>query len=263
MNCKKCHTLLVDYLDKNLDEASLKEMQLQLQQCDSCKKALEEMEFLFDAIDKIPSEVPDESMSHNFKLMLQNEKLQQKTASIIPLSTRKKTIWKRTLQFAASFALLFAGYFYATFQYKNAQLEKFTILEQEFLEMKTEMTVALMEHQSASKRIQAVNYTQEFKTVDDDILKALINKLHHDNRINVRLAAATALSKFSDSQIVRSALIKALETAQNPSLQIELIQILGDIKEKNAVPVMERLLEAQEVPVYVKEEIQTELKQFI
>ena len=116
-----------------------------------------------------------------------------------------------------------------------------------------------MEDSSASKRILAVSNTEEFTTKDTKIIEALINRLFFDKNTNVRLAAAEALSKFSSEIIVRDALIKSLETDKSTSIQIELITILSKIQEKRAIKPMRKMLENEETPQYVKQQLQANL----
>ena len=86
-----------------------------------------------------------------------------------------------------------------------------------------------------------------------------MNRLFFDKNTNVRLAAAETLSKFSSEEIVRDALIKSLETDKNTSVQIELIEILAKIQEKRAIKPMEKMLNSEETPLYVKQQLQLNL----
>ena len=56
--------------------------------------------------------------------------------------------------------------------------------------------------------------------------------------------------------MVKVALLKALEKDTDPAVQIELIQVLTKIEEKRALTPMKDLLSNEEVPEYVKKEIQ-------
>jgi HEAT repeat protein len=129
--------------------------------------------------------------------------------------------------------------------------------------MQTIAALSLMENESASKRLQAVSYAKTVAQPNNEILKVLIAKMNNDKHTNVRLAAAIALAKFAENTNVRHALIKTLETEENANMQIELIQILVDIEEKRVIPVMKKLLRNNETPSYIKDQINSELKQII
>ena len=113
----------------------------------------------------------------------------------------------------------------------------------------------MLENQSASKRILAVSNSEKINQPDTKIIEALINRLYYDKNTNVRLAAAETLAKFSSQEMVKTALIKSLETEKVASVQIELIQILAKIQEKRALEPMRKLLQKEETPNYVKQEL--------
>ncbi|WP_109302210.1 zf-HC2 domain-containing protein [Aquimarina sp. AU474] len=262
MNCKQIENQLIDYLDKNLDISTYQKIDLHLKSCENCTIALQELKSVFKAINETPEEIPDNSLKVNFEEMLQKEKVALESSKVVSLHG-KKNIWKTALQIAATITLIVSAYFYGKTQQDESFSQEIAVLEKEKKEMKQTMTISLIENESASKRLQAVNYAEEFEQPGNEILKALINKMHHDDHINVRLAAAEALAKFSNSEMVRNALINALEREQDPSMQIELIQILVSIEEKRAVPSMEKLLQNEETPSYVRDQVKIGLPNLI
>lgn len=167
------------------------------------------------------------------------------------------------MQIAATVALVVAAYFYGKTDSSESYLNAVATLEKEKMEMKETMTISLIENESASKRLQAVNYAEEFEKPGNEILNALINKMYYDDHMNVRLAAAEALAKFAQNDLVRDALISALEKEEDPGMQIELIQILVSIQEKRAVPLMEKLLQNEATPNYVKDQVKVVLPSLI
>ncbi|WP_226294158.1 HEAT repeat domain-containing protein [Aquimarina algicola] len=263
MKCSHIQDQLIDYIDKNLDESTFLEIKRHLESCDQCTHALQELQTVFEAINNEPTEVPDNSLREGFEKMLEEEKQKINTPKTISLHQNRKNYWKKPLQIAAAIALLVSGYFLGKNQNTEAFTQEIAVLEDEKLKMKETMTISLIQNESASKRLQAVSYAEEFTKPGNEILNALINKMHYDDHINVRLAAAEALVKFADKEIVRKAFINALNTEQDPSLQIELIQILVSIQEKRAIPSMEKLLQEEEVPDYVKDQVKIGLPSLI
>ncbi len=263
MNCKKIEHQLIDYVDGNLDKEMLKKVEAHLKDCKSCSKALQELQTVFETIDNEPQELPDKSLQINFEKMLQKEKTVLNDPKIVSLHKKTKTRWKTGIQIAATIALVVSAYFYGKLENNESFSQEMAVLEKEKTQMKQTMTISLIENESASKRLQAVNYAEEFEKPGNEILTALINKMHYDDHINVRLAAAEALAKFSDSEMVRKALINALDMEQDPGMQIELIQILVSIQEKRAVPAMEKLLHNEETPNYVKDQVKVGLPNLI
>ncbi|WP_106791081.1 HEAT repeat domain-containing protein [Aquimarina sp. Aq78] len=264
MNCKDIQNQLIDYIDHNLDQETYQKVEVHIKSCKQCKTALQELQTVFEAIDNTSSqELPDQSLQMNFEKMLKKEKEGVNDPKIVSLNPKAKSSWKTVLQIAATIALVFSGYFYGKLENTASLSEEMAVLEKEKYQMKQTMTISLIENESASKRLQAVNYAEEFEKPGNDILNALINKMHYDDHTNVRLAAAEALAKFSDSEMIRKALINALDIEQDPGIQIELIQILVSIQEKRAVPSMEKLLQKEETPDYVKDQVKIGLPNLI
>jgi len=255
MNCKQIEERLIDHLDNNLDQKEHQIITAHLTTCNSCKESLQELQLIFDGIDNDPEELPDASMKMDFEEMLQKEKSLLNSPKVVSLDQSSRNHWRTALQVAATVALVICAYFYGKQQNNASFYQEMAVLEKEKIQLKQEVTISLIENESASKRLQAVNYAEEFEKPGNEILKALINKMFYDDHTNVRLAAAEALTKFSDSEMVRKALIDALEMEQDPGMQIELIQILVSIQEKRAVPSMEKLLRNEETPGYVKDQV--------
>jgi hypothetical protein len=116
-------------------------------------------------------------------------------------------------------------------------------LRQEVQEMKELLLATQRPSASASDRILAVSQEFETESPDDDILQALISTLNTDPNVNVRQAACESLFRFRNEPQVRQALIASLKIQKDPNLQITLIDMLVQMKEKRALPEMNRLIQ--------------------
>ncbi|MFY0604568.1 MAG: HEAT repeat domain-containing protein [Flavobacteriaceae bacterium] len=247
MKCKEIQYQLADYLDKQLSNKENTIIESHLKSCDDCQKELNELQQLFNVLAKEPIEQPSTKLRANFEQFLAEEK-----ASIEPkvVSIHRSENWKSYLRVAASILIVVSAFL----------LGKFTPEEDDNLnELRTAEVLAQFQNRSASKRIQAVNTSEEFTHKDTKIIQALINRLFFDKNTSVRLAAVEALSKFTSEEMVKTALIKSLETDKDPAIQIELIQILAKIQERRAIEPMKKLLNNEKVPSYVKQELQSNL----
>jgi hypothetical protein len=108
------------------------------------------------------------------------------------------------------------------------------------------------EHSSASDRIQAVNQVYELAETDKELVQLLINTMNFDPNINVRIAASEALFQFNADPMVRVALINSLKIQKDPAIQIMLIDMLIQMKEKRAVDTMRKMLQNEDVLEVVK-----------
>ncbi len=251
MKCDKIQNSILDYIEKNLSEKKAAECTTHINTCKNCKAELKEMQVFLSVIPTNKEEYPSKNLRKNFEQMLSEEKRLQETKVV---KMQAKTNWKWYLQVAAGIALLISAFFFGKYQTLTPK-NTIVISNQQKVEDE-KLLLALIENQSASKRIQAVSYSEKFTNTDIKIIQALIDRLFYDENTNVRLSAAEALLKFSSLEMVKFALIKALETDNDSSVQIELIQILAKIQEKRALEPMKKLLNKEDVPNYVKQELQ-------
>lgn len=263
MNCKETEDLLVDFINQNLDPKTYDSIATHIESCENCSVLLNELQTVFEEIDHIPMEIPDERLKINFEKMLQKEKALLHNPKVVSLGSKTNRSWKTAIQIAATVGLVLSGYFYGKYHHDKNNPQEVAVLENETTKKNKTLALSMIENESASKRIQAVNYAEALEKPGNEILKALISKMHSDDHSNVRLAAAEALVKFSESEIVRKAFINALDTEQDPDIQIELIQILVSIQEKRAVPSMEKLLQNEETLNYVKDQVKVGLPTLI
>nr|WP_321247988.1 HEAT repeat domain-containing protein [uncultured Psychroserpens sp.] len=263
MDCKNIEQHIVDYLDGQLSVEESKHITKHIASCDSCKTIYDETKALFSAFENVEEEMPSDNLRTGFYKLLEEEK-QLLDDKIVQLSQQKKEFpWKQAFQIAASIIFMFGGYFLGSHNSKRTSNQEISALQQETIELREDMMLAMIENQSPSKRIQAVNFTESFVKPDIKILEALIGRMQYDGNMNVRLAAAEALSEFPKSTIVKDAFIEALTTQKDPSLQIAIIQFLVKIQEKRAIAPMQQLLEESDTPDFVKDQVNSGISQII
>ncbi|TYA75060.1 HEAT repeat domain-containing protein [Seonamhaeicola marinus] len=263
MNCIDIEQRIVDYIDGKLNADEAKQVQEHINSCDDCKLLYDETVSLFAAFNKVEEQIPNESLREGFYKLLEEEK-QILDTKVVELPKQENEFhWKRAFQVAASLVLMFSGYLFGSLKVKQDTNEQIIALQKETYSLKEGMVLAMIENQSVSKRIQAVNYTEGFEKPDTKILEALIERMQYDGNINVRLAAAEALSEFPESIIVKDAFIEALTIQKDPGLQIAIIQFLVKIQEKRAIAPLQKLLEHSDTPDFVKDQVSSGLSEII
>ncbi len=250
MNCNVVENKLVDYIDGLLTEKETINIKEHIASCESCKKAYTETVALLSAFSHQPVAQPSEDLKDTFELLLTQEKLAQ--SKVVQLQPKKNKSYKSMLQIAASIALLFTGYLIGGYQESRQTEIQLAKHQKEQQEIKENMMLAMIDNTSPSTRIKAVNYSEQLTSPDIKILEALIDRMKRDSNSNVRLSAVEALSKFIDSELVKTALIEVLAIEKNPSIQIEVIQILVQIQEKRALEPIQKILDQPEIPDYLK-----------
>lgn len=127
-------------------------------------------------------------------------------------------------------------------------------------EVQKRMILAMLKQESASERLQAVNYSYDLKMADDTLLNALIKTLDYDPNVNVRMAAVEAVGRFGQVPSVRNSLVNSLLKQNDPAMQIAVIDLLIDLREKRALPIFASLAESSQSDAFVKEKAENGIK---
>ena len=107
--------------------------------------------------------------------------------------------------------------------------------------MRQMVALSLLQQQSASERLRGVSWAYRVEPSDTEVLSALLTAVNQDPNVNVRLAAVDALHAFGSSPVTRNAIIRAIPRQTTPLVQIALLDLLVDLKEKEAAPELRKL----------------------
>ena len=107
--------------------------------------------------------------------------------------------------------------------------------------MRQLVALSLLQQQSASERLRGVSWAYRVEPSDKEVLSALLSAVNHDPNVNVRLAAVDALRPFAANQTTRDAVMQSLRQQTAPIVQVALIDLLVDLKEKEAVAELQAL----------------------
>lgn len=253
----KTEELFADYLENRLSAAQMQELDDYLANNESAKQELEELKTFYNSIEKKTEIEPTEQLDNDFYAMLKKEK-EPKDTKVVKVSWYNSPI----LKYAAGVIMLL-GIFWIGRRTANKDLDdlkELTALKKDVQETKELVMLSMLKHESASERIQAVNYSFELQKPDNEVLTALIKTLNTDPNTNVRTAAAEALSHFGNEKIAREALVQTLLTQNEPTLQITVIDILANLGEKRAIKPMQKLLQNVDTEEFVKRKAQESVK---
>jgi hypothetical protein len=134
--------------------------------------------------------------------------------------------------------------------------------------MQTELTnlrqlvaLSMLEQQSASQRLQGVNYSTQIDRADPEITGALLHALRFDSSVDVRLAALDALRRYKEDPQVRTGLLNALQDQQSPLVQIALIDLFVDMRDSDAKDHLRRIEQDSKVNPAVRQRAQWGIQQ--
>jgi hypothetical protein len=245
MKCEEVELRMIDYLDKTLDESNSREIDKHLETCEKCLDELKDTQKVLNLISKEDNVVPDGTLRINFYHMLQSEiKKSGEKRNIKIHNALTPWYYKNMYRVAAGIALLICGTFIGLLiqsgvnnSYASNELKQ---LHSEISDLKKATMFTMLKEESSSDRIQAVRYVEEIEKPDQNVIDVLVQTLNNDRNINVRMAAAYALTKYSDQRNVIDSLVRSLSLQRDPILQVTLINILAEKKEKTALrPIQE------------------------
>ena len=122
--------------------------------------------------------------------------------------------------------------------------------------MRQMVALSLIQQQSASDRIRGVNWSYQLPKPGSEFLTVLLDTLMHDTSVNVRLATVEALRQFGDQPVVRRGVVQAMSQQESPMVQIALIDLAVDLKEKDSIDTLRQLTQNAKLDGAVRERAQ-------
>jgi hypothetical protein len=247
MKCEDAEKLIIDYLDRSLDDETAGEVERHIASCERCLDEVRETQNILVTIASSGNEEPGEMLQVNFFHMLHNEIVkQQKNIPVPEKEIRKVKSMNPVYAIAAGLALLITGSLIGIMISKSVtgprQAEEISKLRSEVDELRKTAMFSMLKEPSSSSRIEAVSYSEAIDEPDEKMIEALTATLNNDRNVNVRLTAAYALSKYGNLKQVRDSLVTSLSLQIDPIVQVTLINILVDLREKSALKQIEKII---------------------
>ncbi len=169
-----------------------------------------------------------------------------------PLKPKRVSTVSWPVRIAASVALLITGYWLG---YNNSgRHQPLPASNNDQVAVQPLLSFDYQSSSSASDRILALNKLSD--DPDERSVQILINTLHFDPNVNVRMSALNVLRPLASKPVVVDAFIQSLPIQQDPFLQIALIESLSEIGEKRAVRVLIKVSEDKEKLELVRQKAQ-------
>ena len=267
MNCEKCREQLPDYIRGDITGEMHKEMESHLGICPSCAEETRQMIEMWSLLDTIPQIEPSPGSVRRFSAILSacadnidatpnNEFL--KTVNIPKYHLRP------VIQFAAAVVILTLGIWSGClYESRKHMQQEVAALHSEIAGMKKMLSVSLLSQDSASQRLQGVIMSSDVAEPDDVLIRALVKTMNTDPNINIRLASIDALERYTDRQWVKKELVESLKQQHSPLVQVSLINLVVELDEKEAITVLESLIEDDDSLEPVKKRARTGLDKLI
>lgn len=257
MRCEDIKKIFPDYLVGDLDQDSAENIQLHIADCSACREELENLSAVWTKLGVLPEEQPSNGLRERFYGMLEEYKtemnrerplhhLKQFFSSVLYRSRSSRPVYQISLGLIPLIIGLVIGLFISSGR-QNADLRR------EVQDMRQMLAVSLLDQRSPTERLRGVNLSYGLENPDSKTIEALLDTLNNDPNINVRLAAVNALYLFYDSPTVREGIIQSLSRQDSPFLQFALVDLLINMKERQALESFKKLVAANELDPKVKQ----------
>jgi len=257
MEAGKIQRLLYKYNSGGATPDDLKEIENLIEQGGIKLEDLQGFKKLENQLFKLETPVPSLDLDDKFYQMLKREK-----------DTNKIFNWKNFFswpEFAPRLAFasitlilgLAAGYILRSPTKKDEQI---VYLGREISDLKEMMMLSLLEKESATDRLKAVNLTHGMDQASQKVTDALLKTLNNDENVSVRLAALDALRAYSKDSRVRELLVRSIAEQKSPLVQVALAELMAELQEKGAVKELKKILEDGETPSDIKKKIQESIQ---
>jgi len=266
MQCEEVREQFADYVIDQIQEPARSAVARHLTTCETCRTEAGELKSLWATLGAIPAAEPGPEMRQRFQIMLE---AYQHGLSQAP----SKSLWQGlnswlghwwpsqpALQFGLCLGLLLIGVVLGR-QVRSVSVPpapqantEVTALRSELSDMRQMVALSLMQQQSASDRLRGVNWSYQMQKPGSEVfLAALLDTLMHDSTVNVRLATIDALRQFGEQATVRRGVIEAIPREKSPMVQVALIDLAVDLREKESIATLRQLTQDEKTNESVRQ----------
>lgn len=256
MTCEHLQQYVADYLTGTLPAAVHPQFAAHMGTCLQCREQVTSAEEVWQKLAQIQVPEPPPQMRSRFYDMLAAETPGKAKISFGDW-VRQWVPLRPAFQLAGALAILVAGWIggshFAGRPLAPEQPGQVVELRKEIDQMRQLVALSLLQQQSASDRLRGVTWSYRVEPHDTEVVGALLRTVDQDPNVNVRLAAVDAVQKFSASEKVRQALIQSLPKQDSPLVQIAIIDLLAQLRDRESVSMLERLAQDGQVNPAVRQ----------
>jgi hypothetical protein len=277
MNCERIREQLPECLAGKLDKPARETVIEHLETCSGCRGELAQLGVVWRALEALAvPEIPpaqETSLRERFAERLaafeagleqgRAEAAAEKRPAQRPAAQTTPAWWsalwaRPAWQFAAALVLMAAGIWAGRFMAGSARENASAPTEVAQLKGQVEslrqlVSLSLMQQQSPSARLEGVNYAYQMSQPDAQVEQALLHAVNNDGNVNVRLQAVDALQKYAGDPTVRRALADAVPVQDSPLVQVALIDLLVQLKDRDSAPALRALAHNAEADEAVRQ----------
>ncbi|MCP5053695.1 MAG: HEAT repeat domain-containing protein [bacterium] len=253
-NCSHTKEKFPDYLTLDLEPTAVDSVRHHVAACTSCRTELEELTTTWTQLGVLPEEQPGPNLRKNFYSMLESYKEGMNRESLFQRFFNPLTRWnagprRPVYQLVFTIVILVIGFAAGNIfspgptgpdPQHTAQVNQ---LRGEVQQMRQQLAISLMDQSSPSQRIKGVSWSSTVANPGQKTLATLLDTLNNDTNVNVRLSVVDALYLFSSHPMVKEGIIQSLPRQTSPLVQVALIDLMVELREKKAVDALKQLIQ--------------------
>jgi hypothetical protein len=266
MTCSQAKELMAAaWLDDN-DAGRDPELRRHLETCAECREDLATLGPLWARLADLPAPEPSPALNIRWQSTLESLTSVMPEVKPAPRVSRTGFSWlslwpsRPVWQFSVALGCLLVGLLIGSLRPQRGG-DEIAKLHEEIANTRAMVALSLLQQQSATERLRGVNYSGQMRTVEPEVVSALIQAVGHDPNVNVRLAAIDALSKSAGNTQVVQSLARSLPQQDSPMVQAALIDYLVDARDRQAVGTLRQLALQPDLNPAVRERTQFALRQ--
>lgn len=226
-----------------LDAAKAAKLRQHLAICPECAEENARLTAVWERLADLPAPEPSVALRGRWESTLESlgEERGFRWASLWP----RKPVW----QMAIAAACLVAGLAVGRWPGRTGEIAR---LREEIAGTREMVALSLLREQSATERLRGVDYSVRTKSLEPEVVAALVRAVNQDPNVNVRLAAIDALSGAAGDARVRRSLVESLGEQESPTVQAALVDYAVDARDPKSVGVLRRFAERADLDPTVR-----------
>ncbi|MFC5410300.1 HEAT repeat domain-containing protein [Larkinella bovis] len=269
MNCESAKEQLIDLLNNQVSGAERAAVEAHLAHCADCQAELEATRQLWGMMGKVPVPEPGQKVRTRFYAMLetyQHAEAQKRQRSWKSRMRRIRRFLTPELAVRVAYSLALvliglAGGYWLSARNKPVYEQQISELDTQVKQMRQTVLLSLLENQSATERLRAVEYTKDIEHADEQVVEALLSTLNNDSNVNVRLVTLEALAGLAANPKVREGLVQSIVRQDSPLVQSALADVMLKLQEKRSVQPLRQLLRQANLNDFVKVKIEQTIRE--
>jgi hypothetical protein len=269
MTCDIAKSLIAGTWQGELDATAQSTLNQHLGTCDECRAEAIALNGIWHRLADLPAPEPSQALDARWEATLQSLILELQPPSSAPkaawsLGGLWASFWPRNpvWQGAIAMACLVAGLLLGSLSPRGFREDKeITKLHQEIASTREMVALSLLQQQTATERLRGVEYSGRMKTMEPEVVSALVHAINEDSSVNVRLAAIDALSKASGSPTVLTSLTGSLPKQDSPMVQAALVDYFVDAHDRQAIGALRQLEQRPDLNPAVLEHTRVALRE--